>query len=140
MIADDFYQNSKKKKRPASAADILARQPPFDLEAEMGVIGSVLLMPEVCDELASLRADDFYDDANRIIYQHLRDMHDDGGKIDVTLLVLMVRMLSRVARLRADNARGLVAMIPIGVSKSDDHAGGCGKIPRRVAKPLETTA
>ncbi len=91
MIADDFYQNSKKKKRPASAADILARQPPFDLEAEMGVIGSVLLMPEVCDELASLRADDFYDDANRIIYQHLRDMHDDGGKIDVTLLVSRMR-------------------------------------------------
>ncbi len=57
----------------------------------MGVLGSILLMPEVCDDLASVRADDFYDDANRIIYENLREMHDEGGKIDVTLLVARLR-------------------------------------------------
>ena len=79
------------KKRERSASEILARQPPYDLEAEMGVLGSVLLMPEVCDEIASLKADDFYDDANRRIYGHLRQMHDDGEKIDITLLVSRLR-------------------------------------------------
>ena len=90
MIAD---QNSSKrdKKREPSASEILQRQPPYDLEAEMGVLGSVLLLPDVCDEIASLKADDFYDDANRKIYEHLREMHDDGQKIDITLLVSRLR-------------------------------------------------
>lgn len=57
----------------------------------MGVLGSILLLPEVCDDIASLKSDDFYDDANRKIYENLRDMHDDGGKIDVTLLVSRLR-------------------------------------------------
>ncbi len=85
MIADDD-SFKKRKKKPASAAEVLARQPPFDLEAEMGLIGSVLLMPEVSDDISQLRPDDFYDDANRIIFSHLKEMHDTGQKIDITLL------------------------------------------------------
>ena len=84
-------KSTKRKPKKSSAAEILQRQPPFDLEAEMGVLGSILLMPEVCDEIASLRADDFYDDANRRIYDHLRGMHDAGEKIDITLLVARLR-------------------------------------------------
>ncbi len=57
----------------------------------MGVLGSILLLPEVCDEIASLKADDFYDDANRKIYDNLREMHDGGEKIDVTLLAARLR-------------------------------------------------
>jgi replicative DNA helicase len=45
----------------------------------------------VCDEIASLRANDFYDDANRKIYHNMREMHDAGEKIDVTLLVSRLR-------------------------------------------------
>jgi replicative DNA helicase len=82
---------SRKKKREPSTTEILARQPPFDLDAEMGVIGSILLFPETCDEIASLRADDFYDDRNRKIYEVLRGMHDSGDKIDITLLVSRLR-------------------------------------------------
>ena len=94
MIADSHdspRDRRRDKKREPSASEILQRQPPFDLEAEMGVLGSVLLMPEVCDEIASLKADDFYDDANRKIYEHLREMHDSGEKIDITLLVSRLR-------------------------------------------------
>ena len=91
MIADDTDNRRGKKKRKSSAAEILQRQPPFELEAEMGVLGSILLMPEVLDEIASLRSDDFYDDANRILYEHVRAMHDDGKKIDITLLVSRLR-------------------------------------------------
>ncbi|KAA5539858.1 replicative DNA helicase [Roseiconus nitratireducens] len=95
MIADDFDNSRRKnKKRPQSAAEILQRQPPYDLEAEMGVLGSVLLLPEVCDDIASLKAEDFYDDANRILYGHLREMYDSGDKIDVTLLVSRLKTSS----------------------------------------------
>lgn len=70
------------------ATEILDRKQPFDLDAEMGVLGSVLLMPDACDEVALIvRSDDFYDDANRRLFQQMQEMHDAGGKIDVTLLV-----------------------------------------------------
>ncbi len=56
------------------------------------VLGSILLLPEVCDDIASLvKADDFYDDANRCLYHHMREMYDSGEKIDSTLLVSRLR-------------------------------------------------
>ncbi len=93
MIAfEDDSERRKRKPRKSSAAEVLQRQPPFDLEAEMGVLGSILLLPEVCDDIASLvKADDFYDDANRCLYHHMREMYDSGEKIDTTLLVSRLR-------------------------------------------------
>jgi replicative DNA helicase len=73
--------------RPSSS-ELIDRQLPYDLDAEIAVLGSIILMPEVCDEVALiLRSDDFFDDANRRLFKHIQDMHDAGGKIDVTLLV-----------------------------------------------------
>ncbi|MEM1068023.1 MAG: replicative DNA helicase [Planctomycetota bacterium] len=81
----------RKKKRERSLTEVLAQPQPFDLDAEMGVIGSILLFPETCDEIASLLPDDFSDDRNRKIYEILRQMHDSGEKIDITLLVSRLR-------------------------------------------------
>lgn len=73
-----------RRDKPAATID---RQPPFNLEAEIGVIGSMMLMPDVCDDIVNLiRPDDFYDDAHRILFQHLMDMHNTGKKIDPLLL------------------------------------------------------
>jgi len=70
------------------SSEILDRQPPCSLEAERGVLGSILLMPLVSDDVALiLRPEDFYDDANRRLYCHLREMHDGGRRIDTMLLV-----------------------------------------------------
>ncbi len=69
-------------------SEILDRQPPSNAEAERGVLGSILLLPTVCDDVALiLRAEDFYDDANRTLYAHMRAMNDEGRRIDTTLLV-----------------------------------------------------
>lgn len=65
---------------------------PHNLEAEKSVLGSILLLPAVFDEVALiLRASDFYDDANRCIYTHLLQMHDSGHSIDPMLLVERLR-------------------------------------------------
>ncbi len=82
--------------RPAAPAkissEILDRQPPRNLEAERGVLGSILLLPEVCDEVAlAVRPEDFYDDANRRLFGHMLSMHDAGRQIDTTLLVERLR-------------------------------------------------
>jgi replicative DNA helicase len=67
--------------------ELLDRQPPRSIEAERAVIGSLLLLPEACDEVALLvRPDDFYDDAHRAIFTHMLALHDDGRQIDPTLL------------------------------------------------------
>lgn len=93
MIAGEEEANFKSKrrsdrpKRPATA-DILRRQPPFDLDAELGVLGSILILPQVLDDLATLlHPDDFYDEAHRKLFGVLREMHDAGEKIDIKLLV-----------------------------------------------------
>lgn len=85
MIAEE---PSRRPKRKTTASEILQREPPFDLDAEQCLLGSILILPEVCDEIATvIRPDDFYDDANRKIFAQLQGMHDAGEKIDVGLLV-----------------------------------------------------
>ncbi len=71
-------------KRPAESIE---RQPPFNLEAEVGVLGSLMLMPEACDDLVHLlRPDDFYDESHQKLFAHIMEMHNAGTKIDMLLL------------------------------------------------------
>ena len=48
----------------------------------------MILLPDVCDDVALLiRADDFYDAANQRLFAHMLSMHEEGRRIDSTLLV-----------------------------------------------------
>jgi replicative DNA helicase len=68
------------------------RQLPQNVDAEKAVLGSILLLPEVFDEVALiLHPRDFYDGANRCLYEHVLAMHDDGQQIDPMLLVERLR-------------------------------------------------
>ncbi len=70
------------------SSEILDRLPPQNLEAEAGVLGSILLDPRLCDDVVMLlRSEDFYADANRKLFGHIVEMHDEGKRIDTTLLV-----------------------------------------------------
>jgi hypothetical protein len=61
--------------------ELLDRQPPRSMEAERAVIGSLLLLPQACDEVALLvRPEDFYDSVHRTIFRHMLDLHDDGQR------------------------------------------------------------
>jgi replicative DNA helicase len=73
-------------------SEILDRLPPQNLDAEKGVLGSILLDPNLCDDVAvMLRPEDFYADAHQKLYAHLLEMHEGGGRIDATLLVERLR-------------------------------------------------
>jgi replicative DNA helicase len=93
---DDFDKGSngngkgkvRRRHRDDDSENIIDRRPPSNLDAEVGVLGSVFLLPEVCDEIAMiLRPEDFYDDANQRLFRNMLEMHDSGRKIDPTLLV-----------------------------------------------------
>jgi replicative DNA helicase len=80
---DSYHAGSVRAER-----ELVDRPPPFDLDAETGVLGSIFLKPDVCDELALvLRPDDFYDEGHRKLFEHMLEMHEQGKKIDITLLV-----------------------------------------------------
>ncbi len=74
------------------SSEILDRLPPQSLDAEKGVLGSLLIDPELCDDIALiLRSEDFYADANQKLYAHVMAMHDEGVRIDATLLLERLR-------------------------------------------------
>ncbi len=78
----------KRKAAPPVTSEILDRLPPQNLQAERGVLGSILLVPTVCDEVSMIiRQDDFYSDAHRIIYEHMMALHEQGKRIDPLLLI-----------------------------------------------------
>lgn len=83
---------------PAVSSEILDRLPPHSLEAEKAVIGSLLLDPELCDEVAMLlRPEEFYADAHQKLYQLLLAMHNDGRRIDELLLIEELKKTNQLA-------------------------------------------
>jgi replicative DNA helicase len=72
--------------------ELLDRQPPCSIEAERAVLGSLLLLPEVCDEVALIvRPEDFYDDVHARIYRQIVAMHDDGRPVELQLLLQQLK-------------------------------------------------
>jgi replicative DNA helicase len=73
---------------PRLNSEILDRLPPQDLQAEKGVLGSLMQVPELCDEIALLlKPVDFYAEANQRLYRNVLALHEQGKRIDLTLLV-----------------------------------------------------
>ena len=73
------------KEEPAYFA---GKIPPQNLEAEQGVLGSVLLVNEALDEVAQvLRQTHFYSTANKEIFACVLALNEKGVKIDVITLL-----------------------------------------------------
>jgi len=86
--SDQGRQATRGKSQAKISAELLDRLPPQSLDAERGVLGSLLIDPELCDEVALLlRADDFYSDAHAKIFHHMVAMRDEGKRLDAMLLV-----------------------------------------------------
>jgi replicative DNA helicase len=63
------------------------RLPPQNLEAEQGVLGSILLDNDVLHEIVGfLRVEDFYRDIHQVIYTAIRDLYEQRKGIDVVIL------------------------------------------------------
>ena len=74
--------------RTHDAKELLDLGQPHDVDAENAVLGSILLAPFVFPKVFEvLVADDFFDDANRKIYEAMVRLHVAGSPPDCTLLV-----------------------------------------------------
>lgn len=65
---------------------------PYDKQAELGVLGSVVLMPSLIDDLESFLAPgDFLIDGHGIIYRHMLKIYRECGRFDPVLLADSLR-------------------------------------------------
>ncbi|MEO8137536.1 MAG: DnaB-like helicase N-terminal domain-containing protein, partial [Betaproteobacteria bacterium] len=61
--------------------------PPHSIEAEQSVLGGLLLDNGAIDRIADVMSDsDFYNDAHRLIYQHINLLSSNGKPADVITL------------------------------------------------------
>jgi replicative DNA helicase len=99
----------------ARMADYL---PPQNIEAEQGVLGSVLLDAETIPDVADvLTADDFYRDAHQRLYRAIVDTWSDGGRVDcVTIADELTRRGDFDVVGREDYLAELCQMVPHAVN------------------------
>jgi replicative DNA helicase len=75
-----------------SIEENLRKIPPQNLEAEESVLGGVLLDNHACNlVLPILRAEHFYRDAHRKIYQQMVDLNERGSPVDIVTLTEALR-------------------------------------------------
>ena len=105
----DSNGTERTRSAPRLSSEILDRLPPQNLEAEKGVLGSLLLDPQLCDEVTLiLQPSDFYADANQRLYRNLKELHDQGKRIDITLLV---ERLNQAGELEAIGGKAYLAEV-----------------------------
>ncbi|MHC4934294.1 MAG: replicative DNA helicase, partial [Planctomycetota bacterium] len=93
---------------PAKDA-LIGRVPPHDLEAEMAVLGSVLLDGEVMGAVAPLLGpSDFYRGAHRRLYETMQSLYDRGEPLDA---VLVFRECERQGILEETGGRDYIASL-----------------------------
>ena len=78
----------------------IARVAPHALDAEAAVLSAVLLEQRSLDELAgALRADQFYSEANRRIYEAALDLAQNGQIVDVVTVAGWLRSHERLTQI-----------------------------------------
>src|SRR5260370_36932930 len=87
---------------------------PYNIEAEQGVLGSILIDPESYDLVADqLKADDFYRNAHRVLYQTIVSMAAQHITPDY---VTLCDELDRVGKMEevdgADYITSLINQVP----------------------------
>lgn len=59
----------------------------FNIEAEIGIIGSILLNNDsIVNVVDTLKPIDFYDDKHKLIYSAMRDIYEESLPIDIVTL------------------------------------------------------
>lgn len=98
---DGRRQRSRRGDGAAATTAVLdARERPANVDAERAVLGSILLKPDVCDDISLVvRPDDFSDESHQLLYRHLLDLHEAGKRIDATIVVERLRTQGDLERI-----------------------------------------
>lgn len=76
---------------------MMDRIPPQNVEAEQSVLGALLIDPTAIEKVGEmLRADDFYRQDNRIIYEAMQALHSRSEAIDLVTVTEELRKLGQL--------------------------------------------
>lgn len=82
------------------ASDSPVRIPPQSLESERALLGALLLKPDVIHDVGdTVRADSFYAEKHKIIYEAMRALSDKGEPIDLLSLSERLQSLAQLERI-----------------------------------------
>lgn len=89
-----------------AAAD---RLPPFNLEAEQGLLASVLLDNDILHDVVNIiKPDDFYRESHQIIFRLMREMYDENRPVDLITLAEELTTRQQLDKVGGDD--GLIEM------------------------------
>jgi replicative DNA helicase len=75
----------------------MTRVPPQDVEAEVAVLGAILLDSAAMDvALDTLEPSDFYKTGHSILFHAMLNVYDDAGEIDVLLVTSQLNMVDQL--------------------------------------------
>ncbi|MBN2279008.1 MAG: replicative DNA helicase [Candidatus Marinimicrobia bacterium] len=85
-------QYKEKEKKPE-----FVRVPPHSDEAEISVLGGILISPDSFNKVATiLRSDSFYKEAHRTIYRAMEDLDEEHKPIDQITVTEKLNMLNKL--------------------------------------------
>jgi replicative DNA helicase len=85
-------KDGERFQRPSESAVPTVHQAPRDVEAEFCLLGSMLLKPDVSDDIATLvRSEDFYDPVHGVLFDVLMEMYNSNKAIDEKLIVARLK-------------------------------------------------
>jgi replicative DNA helicase len=65
---------------------------PTNVDAERAVLGSILIKPDVCDDVSLIvRPEDFSDESHQLLFRHLLDLNNANKRIDTTIVLDLLR-------------------------------------------------
>ncbi len=77
---------------------IEGRVPPHDLDAEAAVLSAVMLDPGALDRIVDLKADHFYSESHRRIFEACLELKSHGSPVDVVQVASWLRDRQRLAQ------------------------------------------
>lgn len=97
MLAAD---RARRNEPPPELKPVGGRVPPSDLDAEAAVLSAVLLHSEAFDDVQEvLRAEHFYSEANRRIFEAVLELHNAARPVDVVSVAGWLRDRERLAQI-----------------------------------------
>ena len=85
-------QRESARERRGSAATAALGERPTNVDAERAVLGSILLKPDVCDDVSLIvRPEDFSDESHQLLFRHLLDLSNANKRIDTTIVLDVLR-------------------------------------------------
>jgi|CXWL01.1.fsa_nt_gi replicative DNA helicase len=102
------------------AKNTSGRIPPQSLEAERGLLGSLLLKPDAIHDVSdTVRADSFYAEKHRLIFQAMRELSERGEPID--LLSISERLSANGSLERAGGRAYIAELVSSAPSPGNFH-------------------